>query len=124
MTGKYLITGGYLATLDDSLGDFANGAILVEDGVIKAVGKAEEIKAPDAEIIDATDGVIIPGMVDTHRHVSMSLTRCGDRPVPAVAEAAGLRAAIDSLVGGHLPAAVLPAYNVLMDTYAASLRGR
>ncbi|KAL0930084.1 uncharacterized protein CTRU02_214904 [Colletotrichum truncatum] len=79
MTGKYLITGGYLATLDDSLGDFANGAILVEDGVIKAVGKAEEIKAPDAEIIDATDGVIIPGMVDTHRHVSMSLTRCGDR---------------------------------------------
>ncbi|WYZ35105.1 hypothetical protein EsH8_III_000222 [Colletotrichum jinshuiense] len=41
---------------------------------------------------------------------------------PSSAEAAGLRAAIDSLVGSHLPAGVVPAYNVLMDTYAAALR--
>lgn len=61
--------------MDDSLGDFPNGAVLVEDGLITAVGRAEDIKSPDAEIIDATDGVLIPGMVDTHRHASMSLTR-------------------------------------------------
>lgn len=75
MAGKYLITGGHVVTLDDSLGDYANGAILVEDGIIKAVGRADEITAPDAELIDASEGVVIPGMVDTHRHVSMSLTR-------------------------------------------------
>lgn len=64
-----------MATLDDSLGDFNNGAVLVEDGFIKAVGKAEDLATADAEIIDTTDGVVIPGMVDTHRHASMSLTR-------------------------------------------------
>ncbi|KXH68390.1 hypothetical protein CSAL01_00263 [Colletotrichum salicis] len=75
MSGKYLITGGHIFTLDDSVGDFDNDAILVENGIIKAIGKASEISAPDAEVIDATEGVIIPGMVDAHRHVSMSLTR-------------------------------------------------
>jgi cytosine/adenosine deaminase-related metal-dependent hydrolase len=75
MAGKYLFTGGYVATLDDALGDFPNGAVLVENGIIQAVGRAEDIKCPDAEVIDATDGVVIPGMVDTHQHASMSLTR-------------------------------------------------
>lgn len=75
MTGKYLITGGHVVTLDDSLDYYANGAILVEDGNIKAVGRADEMTAPDAELVDASEGVVIPGMVDTHRHVSMSLTR-------------------------------------------------
>lgn len=75
MSGKYLFTGGYVATLDDNLGEFPNGAVLVENGIIQAVGRAEDIKCSDAEVIDATDGVIIPGMVDTHRHASMSLTR-------------------------------------------------
>ncbi|KAF2844049.1 hypothetical protein T440DRAFT_512398 [Plenodomus tracheiphilus IPT5] len=75
MPGAYLFKGGYVATLDESFGDFAAGAVLVEDGVIKAVGSIDDISAPDAEVIDTTDGVVIPGMVDTHRHVSMSLTR-------------------------------------------------
>ncbi|RSL73980.1 hypothetical protein CEP53_000599 [Fusarium sp. AF-6] len=75
MSGKFLIAGGYVASLDDSLEDFANGAVLVEDGIIKAVGRAEDISDPDAEFINATEGVVIPGMIDTHRHVSMSLTR-------------------------------------------------
>ncbi|CAG8014675.1 unnamed protein product [Penicillium salamii] len=75
MSGKYLFTGGYVATLDDTIGDIPNGAVLVENGIIQAVGRAEDMKYPDAEVIDATDGVVIPGMVDTHRHASMSLTR-------------------------------------------------
>lgn len=75
MSGKFLITGGHVVTLDDALGDFEDGAVLVEDCTIKAVGRAADITAPDAEIIDASEGVVIPGMVDTHRHVSMSLTR-------------------------------------------------
>ncbi|KAJ2975900.1 hypothetical protein NUW58_g8232 [Xylaria curta] len=75
MGGKFLFTGGYVATLDESLGDFPVGAVLVEDGIIQAVGKAQDVKDPEAEVIDTTDGVVIPGMVDTHRHVSMSLTR-------------------------------------------------
>ncbi|KAH7394648.1 hypothetical protein BKA66DRAFT_567009 [Pyrenochaeta sp. MPI-SDFR-AT-0127] len=75
MPGRYLITGGLVVTLDDSLGELENGAILIEDGVIKAVGRSEDIPADGAEVIDATEGVVIPGMVDTHRHATLSLAR-------------------------------------------------
>ncbi|KAK7420390.1 hypothetical protein QQX98_002813 [Neonectria punicea] len=63
MPGKYLFIGGYVATLDDSIGDFDQGAVLVEDGIIKAVGKAEDFSAntTNTEVIDTTDGVVIPG---------------------------------------------------------------
>jgi 5-methylthioadenosine/S-adenosylhomocysteine deaminase len=72
---KYLLTGGYGATMDDSLGEFDRGAVLVEDGVITAVGRADELSAPGAQLIDTSDGVVIPGLVDTHRHSSLSLFR-------------------------------------------------
>lgn len=77
MPGKYLFIGGQVTTLDEKIGDFTTGYVLVEDGIIKAVGKSEDLAADtaDADVIDTTDGIVIPGMVDTHRHVSMSLTR-------------------------------------------------
>ncbi|KAH8777692.1 hypothetical protein F5883DRAFT_696506 [Diaporthe sp. PMI_573] len=75
MGGKYLLTGGYVATLDDALGDFPNGAVLVDGGLITAVGRAEDIVALDAEVIDTTGGVVMPGMIDTHRHSCISLFR-------------------------------------------------
>jgi cytosine/adenosine deaminase-related metal-dependent hydrolase len=40
--------------------------VLIEDGVIVAV--AERVDAPDAEVIDATDRIVMPGFVDNHRH--------------------------------------------------------
>jgi len=45
-----------------------NGSILVENGVIKEIG--ENITMPkDAEIIDASGRVIMPGFIDAHCHV-------------------------------------------------------
>ena len=64
-----------MATMDDSIGEFDRGAVLVEDGVITAVGRADEISAPDAEVIDTSGGVVTPGFIDTHRHTSLSLFR-------------------------------------------------
>jgi cytosine/adenosine deaminase-related metal-dependent hydrolase len=40
--------------------------VLIEDGVI--VDVAAQIKAPDPEVIDATDRIFMPGLVDNHRH--------------------------------------------------------
>ncbi|RJE17842.1 Amidohydrolase family [Aspergillus sclerotialis] len=117
-TTKYLLTGGYVATMDDSLGEFDHGAVLVEDGIITAVGPANEVSAPDAEIIDTSDGVVIPGFVDTHRHTSLSLFRgiaadhslahflpnCYLRWLPAVAAedvyTASLVSALEAIDGG------------------------
>ncbi|MFG1953360.1 amidohydrolase family protein [Micromonospora sp. NPDC048830] len=63
---RILLTGGTVLSLDPAVGDFASGDVLVEDGVIVEV--AERIDAPDAEVIDATDRIVLPGFVDTHRH--------------------------------------------------------
>ena len=60
-------TGGdlrQLASIDD-------GAILVRDALIEAVGRRREIEAliePDCEVIDAGKRVVLPGFVDAHAH--------------------------------------------------------
>lgn len=50
--------------------EIADGALLIRGGKILAVGPAASTAIPaDAERIDATDKVIMPGLVDTHSHV-------------------------------------------------------
>jgi 5-methylthioadenosine/S-adenosylhomocysteine deaminase len=63
---KTLITGGIVVSMDPAIGDLERGDVLIEDGIIVAV--AERIDRPDAEVVDATDRVVMPGFVDTHRH--------------------------------------------------------
>ncbi|MEU0840599.1 amidohydrolase family protein [Streptomyces sp. NPDC005962] len=63
---RLLLTGGTVVSMDPAVGDFERGDVLIEDGVIVEV--AETIEAPDAEVIDATDRIVMPGFVDTHRH--------------------------------------------------------
>ncbi len=47
-----------------------NGAVLLEDNIIRAVGSAQAVQAPvDAVRIDAAGGTILPGFIDTHVHL-------------------------------------------------------
>ena len=43
-------------------------AVLVRRGKIVKVGPAQEIKAPDAEVLNVPDGTILPGFIDMHTH--------------------------------------------------------
>jgi len=63
---KTLITGGTIVSLDPAVGDLTRGDVLITDGVTTAV--AERIDAAGAEVIDATDRIVLPGFVDNHRH--------------------------------------------------------
>lgn len=47
-----------------------NGAVLVRDERITAVGRKTDIPLPDADIqmLDAQGGTILPGLIDTHVH--------------------------------------------------------
>jgi cytosine/adenosine deaminase-related metal-dependent hydrolase len=63
---RTLISGGIVVTMDPALGDLERGDVLIEDGVIAEV--AARIDAPEAEVIDATDRIVMPGFVDNHRH--------------------------------------------------------
>jgi imidazolonepropionase-like amidohydrolase len=48
----------------------ANGAVVVEGGKIVAVGPAAQVRIPrDAQVIDVTGKVLLPGLVDTHSHL-------------------------------------------------------
>ncbi len=65
---KLAITG---ATLEDSTGAPAlpDSVILIENGVIKAVGPRSKVRIPkDASILDATGKFAIPGLWDMHAH--------------------------------------------------------
>src|SRR5258706_9964206 len=63
---RILIQNGHVLPMDPKVGDFATGDVLIEDDVIVQV--APEIEATDAEVIDATGHVVMPGLIDTHRH--------------------------------------------------------
>jgi 5-methylthioadenosine/S-adenosylhomocysteine deaminase len=69
MSKELLIKGGHVVSVDPRLGDLPHGDVLVTDGVITAVGKDLKPATAEAEVIDAVGRLVIPGMVDTHRHV-------------------------------------------------------
>lgn len=75
MTGLAII-GGHVLTMDAVDGDFAPGAVLIEGGVIAAVGPPSIADGMVHERrIDATGCIVMPGMINTHTHIAMSLFR-------------------------------------------------
>ncbi|WP_236791476.1 amidohydrolase family protein [Amycolatopsis sp. GM8] len=69
-----LLRGGTVLTLDDQRRTFDHGDVLVTGDRIIAVGP--DLAAPaDAVVIDATGGIVLPGMIDTHRHMWQTAMR-------------------------------------------------
>lgn len=65
---------GIVLTMDDADTVIPRGDVLVVDGRIAEVG--EGIAAPDSALeIDASGGIVMPGMVDTHRHMWQTAMR-------------------------------------------------
>ena len=73
MSDRILIKGGIVISMDPSIADLPIGDVLVEDGAIVAV--APVIDAEDAQLIDASDRIVMPGLIDTHRHTWQALSR-------------------------------------------------
>jgi 5-methylthioadenosine/S-adenosylhomocysteine deaminase len=69
MSNELLLKNGLLVTVDDKLGDLQNSDLLIRDGVIVAVAPGVAPIRVDAEVIDCKGRLVIPGLVDTHRHV-------------------------------------------------------
>ncbi len=63
--GKILLKGGTVLSVDPDIGDRTTGDVLIEDDKIAAV---EDSIDADAEVVDCTGKIVIPGFVDTHRH--------------------------------------------------------
>lgn len=70
---RTLLQGGCVLTLGAKTPNYTNADVLIEDDKIVEVG--EGLRSRDAEIIDVTDTIVMPGFVDSHRHVWRSLFR-------------------------------------------------
>ena len=62
-----------MLSLDSAVGDFEQADVLVEGKKITAV--KPNISAPNAQVIDACKCVVMPGFVDTHRHMWQGFLR-------------------------------------------------
>lgn len=62
----------YLVSCDSSDNVYENANLYAEDGVIKYIG--QDIFEAD-EVIDATDMLVYPGLVNTHHHLYQTFTR-------------------------------------------------
>ena len=68
-----LLTHAHVLTMDDAGSEHPDGWVLVEDGLVAAVGGGAP---PDAdERIDLGGAVVTPGLVNTHHHLYQTLTR-------------------------------------------------
>jgi 5-methylthioadenosine/S-adenosylhomocysteine deaminase len=63
---RVLLKGGCVLSLDPKIGDFDTADVLIEGSRIAAV--APNLTAT-ATIIDASNTIVMPGFVDTHRHM-------------------------------------------------------
>jgi cytosine/adenosine deaminase-related metal-dependent hydrolase len=64
--GRILLKGGCVLSLDPKIGDFDTADVLIEGSRIAAVGP--NLTAA-ATVIDASNTIVMPGFVDTHRHM-------------------------------------------------------
>ncbi|HSM45161.1 MAG TPA: amidohydrolase family protein, partial [Acidimicrobiia bacterium] len=78
--GRRLIKGGTIISMDPEMGDLVKGDILIEGD--KIVQIAPSIPVEDVEVVDADGKIVIPGFVDTHRHIWEGLLRNIGTDVP------------------------------------------
>jgi len=76
-TADLLISGGTVVTMDASRAILDDGAVAVKGDTIVAVGPRSELEARYAakQTIDARGGLVLPGFINGHTHVPMTLFR-------------------------------------------------
>ena len=72
-----IIGNGRMVTRDVDHPFYENGAVAMEDGIIREVGDCDALKAkyPNAEWVDAKGGVIMPAFINTHEHIYSAMAR-------------------------------------------------
>jgi 5-methylthioadenosine/S-adenosylhomocysteine deaminase len=105
MSYDLVISGGTVLPVVPGSSPISDGAVAIRGGEIVAVAPAREIAAEGAgaKVLDAGGGLILPGFVNTHTHLAMTLLR-------------GL--ADDLPLKGWLENHIWPAERVIMDADA------
>ncbi len=72
--GPVVLRGGTVLVMDDGRQVLEGADVLVDGGTIAAVGASLEVPEGTEEI-DASGGIVMPGMIDTHRHMWQTAMR-------------------------------------------------
>ncbi len=74
---ELLVCGGTVLTLEPGAEPILNGAVALAKGRIVAVGPAEDLleQGRQNNVLDASGCLILPGLVNTHSHLAMTLLR-------------------------------------------------
>ncbi|MDH3463750.1 MAG: amidohydrolase family protein, partial [Acidimicrobiia bacterium] len=80
-TDRKLLRGGFVLSMDPSIGELRSGDVLIDGDKIIEVGPGLD-GGESADVIDATDMIVLPGFVDTHRHIWEGLLRNIGTDVP------------------------------------------
>jgi cytosine/adenosine deaminase-related metal-dependent hydrolase len=72
MNGKLLLRNGTVLTMDPEIGDLRHADVLVEGGRIAQVGTGLTV---DAEVLDCSGKIILPGFVNSHQHMFQTALR-------------------------------------------------
>jgi cytosine/adenosine deaminase-related metal-dependent hydrolase/ribose/xylose/arabinose/galactoside ABC-type transport system permease subunit len=80
-SGKKLIRGGLVLSMDRAIGELSSGDVLIDGDRIVEIGVGLD-GGENAEVIDATGTIVMPGFIDTHRHIWEGLLRNIGTDVP------------------------------------------
>ncbi len=100
-TGRKLIRGGRVLSLDPQVGDFAAADVFIEGDKIVAIGP--DLEVADAEEIDASGMIVMPGFVDSHRHIWEGLLRNIGTDVPLEGRASYISFVLHKLAPAFRP---------------------
>jgi len=79
-----LVKNAYLlATMDAKRHEIAQGGLFIKDGFIDQVGLTAELPGSADDVLDLSDHVVLPGLINTHHHFYQTLTRA----IPAAQDA-------------------------------------
>lgn len=70
---SFLIKGGAVISVDAKIGTLPRADVVVRNGVITTIG--ENLEAPGLEVIDASNMIVMPGMIDSHYHMWSTINR-------------------------------------------------
>lgn len=70
-----LLTNAWLLTIDAAMNVHENGWLRIEGDTIAALGSDAPPEVPGAQVIDCQGDFVMPGMVNTHCHMGMSVFR-------------------------------------------------
>ena len=71
------LTNGLIVTMDDEYKIYDPGELVIQGDSILAIGEAGSLggKFPEAETLDISGKVVVPGLINAHTHVPMTLLR-------------------------------------------------